>query len=104
MEKKKLKLLACALAIGLSVSLASGADIETGLVGHWAFDDGSGTTALDSTGNSNGTLWGDPQWVTGKIGDWALEFDAVEDYVSVGHVAVHDDFDVELTVAGWIND
>ena len=79
------------------------ADVETGLVGHWTFDDGPGAaTALDSTGNSNGTLWGDPQWVTGKMGDWALEFDGVEDHVIVGHVAAHDDFGVELTVAGWI--
>ncbi|MCK4627651.1 MAG: LamG domain-containing protein, partial [Sedimentisphaerales bacterium] len=102
MEKKRLKLLVCALAIAWAAGLAN-ADIETGLVGYWPFDDGPGaTTALDSTGNSDGTLWGDPQWVAGSVGDWALEFDAVDDHVIVEHVAVHDDFDIELTVAGWM--
>ena len=58
MERKKLRLLVCALAIGLTAGLAS-ADIETDLVGHWTLDDGSGTTAVDSSpeGN-NGTLGG----------------------------------------------
>lgn len=35
-----------------------------GLVGHWKFDEGSGTTAADSSGNgNNGTLSG-PTWTT----------------------------------------
>jgi len=104
MKKKRLRLLVCALAIGLTAGLAN-ADIESGLVGHWAFDDGFGDVAVDSTGNSNGVLFGDPQWVPGKVGDWALEFDAagvVKDHVIAAHVEAHDDFGVELTVAGWL--
>jgi len=50
---------------------------------HWRFDEGSGTTAYDSAGNNNGTLYGDPCWVAGKIGDYALSFDGVNDYVDV---------------------
>ena len=39
------------------VTLVSGPDITSGLVAHWKFDEGSGATALDSSGNGNtGTL------------------------------------------------
>jgi concanavalin A-like lectin/glucanase superfamily protein len=45
------------------------------LVAHWAFDDDSGTTVLDSVGNNDGTLAGeDPNWVSGWVGSGALEF------------------------------
>ncbi|MFZ2148567.1 MAG: LamG domain-containing protein, partial [Sedimentisphaerales bacterium] len=44
------------------------------LLVHWRFDEGSGTTAYDSSGNGHdGTFVGDPKWVAGKIGG-ALEF------------------------------
>jgi len=36
---------------------------DTGLVGHWKLDEGSGTTASDSSGNNNhGTLVNSPTW------------------------------------------
>jgi len=39
------------------------------LVGHWTFDDGSGTTAADSSGKGyDGTLGGDAAWATGQDG------------------------------------
>jgi len=57
---------------------------NTGLVGHWKFDDGSGSSAADSSGNNNtGTLINGPTWTAGKI-DGALSFDGVDDYVQVG--------------------
>ena len=38
-----------------------------GLVGYWNFDEGSGTTAADSSGNNNtGTLTNGPTWTAGK--------------------------------------
>lgn len=44
------------------------------LVGHWAFDEGAGTTTADSSGFGNtGTLWNGPTWVTGESGK-ALDF------------------------------
>src|SRR3989344_5236105 len=46
-----------------------------GLVGYWKFDEGTGTSAGDSSGNGNtGTLVNSPSWVTGKVGG-ALSFD-----------------------------
>ena len=75
---KKLICLAC-LALVMSIAGNASAD----LVAHWRFDETSGTTALDSSGNGlNGTLEGDPQWVAGAIGG-ALEFDG-DDYVDFG--------------------
>ena len=41
---------------------------------HWKFDEGSGTTAADSVGDNDGNII-DADWVTGKIGSWALDFD-----------------------------
>jgi len=52
-----------------------------GVVGSWNFDEGSGTTAHDVSGNSNdGTIYG-ATWVDGKYNK-ALNFDGVNDYVS----------------------
>ncbi len=43
---------------------------STGLVGHFKFDESSGTTATNSTGNGDGTLTNGPVWqpTGGKIG------------------------------------
>ncbi|MGH7784508.1 MAG: chitobiase/beta-hexosaminidase C-terminal domain-containing protein, partial [Candidatus Binatia bacterium] len=53
------------------------------LIAQWKFDEGSGTSAFDSSGNGNtATLINGPSWVTsGKIGG-ALSFDGVDDYLS----------------------
>ena len=76
MQKKKLKLLVCALAIGLCVSLAN-ADIETGMVAYWPFEEGSGTTTADVTGHGHdGTFEQTPEWDSGPEGlGGALLFD-----------------------------
>jgi hypothetical protein len=53
----------------------------------WHFNEGSGTTTMDSSNNGHhGTLMlptaSSPQWTNGLIGD-ALNFDGVDDYVNV---------------------
>ena len=72
------------------------------LVAHWQLDDGSGTIAIDSSGNGNdGTLYGDPQWRPGRVGG-ALEFDGNGDYVDCGNAEIFSITDAfSLTV--WIN-
>ncbi len=53
-------------------------------VGSWSFEEGSGTTAYDSSGNNNhGTLKNGPTWTTGQV-NGALNFDGVDDFVSIG--------------------
>ena len=71
------------------------------LGGLWAFDEASGSTAVDSAGGDhNATLRGGPARVTGKYGR-ALQLDGVDDYVDVGDV-----FDIAagqgFTVSAWI--
>lgn len=62
---------------------------DSGLVGYWRFDEGSGTSALDSSGNNNtGTLTNGPTWQSAsncKVGS-CLSFDGANDYVDVGNV------------------
>ena len=42
---------------------------ESGLVGYWNFNEGTGNTASDATSNSNdGTIYGDPVWVENAYG------------------------------------
>ncbi len=58
----------------------------TGLIGHWTFDEGLGTTAGDSSGNNlTGTISG-ATWTTGKISK-ALNFNGTDNYVNVGSPA-----------------
>ncbi len=67
------------LAMGLA--LVSTAHAE--LVGWWQFNEGSGTTALDSSSNeNNGTLHDNVKWADGKIG-LAMEFDGASGHIEV---------------------
>jgi Concanavalin A-like lectin/glucanases superfamily/Domain of unknown function (DUF1929)/IPT/TIG domain len=57
---------------------------SSGLVAHWKFDEGAGTTAADSSGNGHtGTLTNGPIWTTGQLGG-ALQFDGTNDSVACG--------------------
>ncbi|MFA6097659.1 MAG: LamG-like jellyroll fold domain-containing protein [Candidatus Paceibacterota bacterium] len=71
----------------------------TGEVGIWHFDETSGTTASDSSGNNNsGTLTNGPVWTSGKSGN-ALQFDGVDDFVSMPLALNQNNWSIE----GWIN-
>src|SRR4030042_1681906 len=101
MYRKLFYLVSFVLVLSVSLtSVARAADPD--LVGWWRFDDGSGTTVTDFSGyGNNGTLRGDPQWVTGKLGK-ALEFDGVDDFVEVPHAEILT-ADNEVTVMAWIS-
>ena len=65
----------------LVIGLVNSATAE--LVAHWRFDESSGTTANDSSGNGNhGTLIDNVQWAAGKIGG-AAEFDGTSGHIEV---------------------
>ena len=71
------------------------------MVGYWKFDEGSGTTAYDSSGyGNNGTLYNGPTWTAGKVGG-ALSFDGVDDYVDCGN-AVSLNTTNAITVELWV--
>ena len=64
------------------------------------FDESSGTTAVDATGNGwNGTLVNDPAWVAGQSGN-AVSMNGVNQYVSLpaGVVSSLNDF----TISAWV--
>ncbi|MBC8481302.1 MAG: ankyrin repeat domain-containing protein, partial [Planctomycetes bacterium] len=58
-----------------------GSQIDSGLIAHWKFDEGSGNTAHASAGNNHGTIYG-ATWTAGQVGD-ALSFDGDGDYVNI---------------------
>src|SRR5574341_104091 len=69
---------------------------DCGLVSYWRFNEGSGTTLFDSSGNGNhGTLINGPTWVDGVCGK-ALQFDGVNDYVNVTNLGDFTQFSVTL--------
>jgi len=66
---------------------------------NWQFNAGSGTTAIDSSGNNHtGTLVNSPGWVPGVAGD-ALSFNGSNQYVSVPSSSAIDHY--PLTVTAW---
>jgi hypothetical protein len=96
MSKKSI-FLVC-LVLGLVLTSAVQAD----LVGWWRLDEGSGTTAYDSSGNGNdGTILGNPKWVAGKVGG-AIDFDGDGDYINCGNDPIFDITD-EITLTVWVN-
>jgi Concanavalin A-like lectin/glucanases superfamily/Right handed beta helix region len=71
-----------------------------GPVAWWKFEEGSGTTANDSSGNNkHGTLSG-PIWVAGRIGNFALQFDGINDAVFLP-AAVLPSMNGDQTVCLW---
>lgn len=76
-----------------------------GPVGYWKMDEGSGTSAYDSSGNGNtGSLTNGPTWVTGKFGK-ATNFDGgdtADDYINAGQgTTLANIFDGGGSVSGW---
>src|SRR4051812_20974609 len=55
---------------------------DANLIGHWAFDEASGSAATDGTGSFPGTIHNATR-VPGRIGG-ALEFNGTDSYVYVG--------------------
>jgi len=87
--------------ISLYLVLELAGTVPAALVAHWQLDEGSGTTAADSSGNGfSGTLIGGPTWVAGAIGG-ALELDGRDDYVDFGSPAGWPAGKSPRTMCGW---
>jgi fibronectin type 3 domain-containing protein len=79
-------------------------DVLNGIVGFWRFDENSGTTAADASGNNNtGTLVNGPGWIApGRVGASALRFnDAGLQSVSVASSASLNPT-AGITLAAWL--
>ena len=72
--------------------------IDVGVLAHWKLDEGSGTSALDSSGNGNtASLMNGAAWGSGRAGSGLL-LDGVNDYASVPHAAALDAFPLSVSV------
>lgn len=71
---------------------------------HWKFDESTGSTAADSSGNgSDGTVYGNPTWR--PSGGWfggALDFDGRGDYVRVDRPVGFNFAPNSFSVSAWI--
>ena len=80
---------------------------EDGLLALWHFDENTGTTAGDATGNGyTGTLVSNPAWITSsaplvfnQVAGNALKFDGVNGYVQVAHTNDLNSF--PFTATAW---
>jgi RHS repeat-associated protein len=98
------------LALGLVLALfnavgtqaATATTPDPSLVGYWAFNDGAGSTALDSSGAGNSaSLVNSPTWVSGKVGG-AINFDGISQFASVARVVGLGSGNTPHTVAAWV--
>jgi hypothetical protein len=85
-----------------SFALVNPAQAE--LVGWWRLDEGSGTTAFDSSGNGNdATFQGSPAWVEdGKLGK-AIKFNGTSDYLAAPDSESLDINGDQVSMAAWVN-
>ena len=69
---------------------------DTTLKASYSFDQSSGSTLTDSSGNNyNGTITG-ATWTSGKVGSGALSFNGTSDYVAIPRM----NYD-EITLSAW---
>ncbi len=74
----------------------------SGLVGAYSFNEGTGTSVADASGNSNtGTIVGASWTAGGKYGS-ALSFDGSSSYIDLGNPAALG-MTGSMTVSAWIN-
>jgi len=76
------------------------ADILTGLVGWYTFDEGSGSTAHDSSGNANTATVNGASWIAGKIGTHALSFNGSGNNVLT---PIYNLTNASGTISWWMN-
>lgn len=96
------------VALAILATITTRADITTGLVGHWKFDETTGIVASDSSARANNATLinfqgDDSMWVTGRIGG-ALQFNPPDggddDQVLTDNAIVLDNQD-SFTFAFW---
>lgn len=79
----------------------------SGLVGYWPFEEGSGTTVLDSSGSGdngtwNGSTTNGSYYTAGKVGNWAGIFGGTSTYVNVPGSAYA--FSGPFSISLWMNE
>ena len=88
-------------------SFLRGQDLNSGLIGHWKFDESSGTTANDASGNNyHAELFnagdGSSSWVDGKV-NGGIELDGTDDYLAIQSLNYTQAGEIPaMTAVAWI--
>src|SRR4030095_1605153 len=86
----------------VAVTVTSGGPPPSNLVGHWKFDEGSGSFAGDASGFGNhGTMVKGAGWAAGASGS-AASLDGANDYVSISSSTSLNSPRTGMTIAMWI--
>lgn len=94
---KRIAGLTVLVALILAASPGVAATRGAGPVAHWKFDEGTSTTASDSSGNGNDASLFGAAWTSASAkGKFALQFDGVDDYAEVAY-----DPALDLGTTGW---
>src|SRR5690349_7973266 len=88
-------------AIAVLAPAATPASAATGLVAAYSFDEGTGTTAGDSSGSGNAGTVANATWVGGKFGN-ALSFNGTTALVTVANAASLQ-LSSGMTLEAWVN-
>ncbi len=83
--------------------LGAGTDPNEGNppVGYWKFDENTGATAYDRSGNGNNGAITNAIWTSGKYGS-ALNFDENGDYVDLGTNNALSNSIADITITAWV--
>ena len=74
---------------------------HTPYAAHWTFDQGTGTSAPDSSGNANhATLQAGASWTTGKVGPYAVNLNGTTGFVTAPAPVV--DTSQSYSVSAWV--
>ncbi len=92
--KKKLYVISVLLLFSVIVL-----EVNAELVGYWSFDQEDGVKDVSGNGH-HGIIYGNPQFVDGKIGE-ALEFNGTSDYVAIPHDSAISELET-LSMSAWI--
>lgn len=91
----------CAASATLVFGLLA-ASLDAAVIGHWTFNEGGGTTALDSSGQDNhGTIIGGAESVSAPGGS-AVWLDGIDDFVNYGQPAIFDFTSQDFSIEAWI--
>lgn len=84
-----------------ALTAADVSELYTGLVGHWKFNESSGTTAADSTAEGNNGAVSGATWTASGIIENALSFNGAGSVTKTGSAAVLKP-STEVSVSAWI--
>jgi hypothetical protein len=91
---------ACGTTCGIDTTATPA--LSTGLVGHWRFDEGSGSTSTDVSGNNNTAgLFNSPSWTNG-YSSYAVRFDGATNYAQAPLGSTSFATSATVTAAAWV--